>query len=64
MAKADTAKPKAKAKPKPKLTDKERHKRFVEVAREVEADERQEAFDDAFSAVVHPNRQQDKDSLP
>ncbi len=52
MAKADTKKPKAKAKTKPKLTDKERHKRFVAVALEVEADERREAFDEAFSNVV------------
>ncbi len=52
MAKADTAKPKAKAKTKPKLTDKERHKRFVETARAVEAVESQSAFDKAFDAVV------------
>jgi hypothetical protein len=35
-------------KPKPKLTDAERHKRFVEMAHEVEADEAPEAFDRAF----------------
>jgi len=52
MAKAGTGKPKAKAEPKPKLTDTERHKRFVEVARKVEADESPEAFDRAFDAVV------------
>ncbi len=41
---------------KPKLTDSERHKRFVAMAREVEADERQEAFDRAFKKVVSPKR--------
>ncbi len=57
MAKADTGKPKAKEKPKPKpkLPNKERHKRFVEMAHEVEADESPEAFDRAFERVVHPN---------
>jgi hypothetical protein len=43
-------------KPKPKLTDTERHKRFVEMAREVEADERPEAFDRAFKRVVPVKR--------
>jgi hypothetical protein len=38
--------------PKPKLTDAERHKRFVDMAREVEADENPEAFDRAFDKVV------------
>lgn len=37
---------------KPKLTDAERHKRFVEMAREVEAEEGPEAFDKAFKAVT------------
>ena len=37
---------------KPKLTDAERHKRFVAMAREVEADERPEAFDKAFKRVT------------
>jgi len=41
MAKADTGKPREKAKPKPKLTDAERHKRFVDMAHEVQADESQ-----------------------
>jgi hypothetical protein len=50
MAKAATGKPKAKQ--KSKLTDKERHKRFVEMARAVEADESPEAFDRAFKSVV------------
>lgn len=44
---------KAKAKIKrPTLTDAERHARFVEMAREVEADESAEAFDEAFKKVV------------
>jgi hypothetical protein len=41
-----------KAEPKPKLTAAERHKRFVETAREVGADERPEAFDRAFRRVA------------
>lgn len=54
MAKAATEKPKAKGKvkPRPKLTKKERHKRFVEMAHEVEADESPEAFDRAFDDVL------------
>ncbi len=52
MAKAATGKPKAKAKPKPKLTDTERHRRFVDMAREVEADESPDAFERAFKKVV------------
>ena len=43
---------KAASKRKPKLTDAERHKRFVAMAREVAADERPEAFDRAFKRVV------------
>ncbi len=41
-------------KPTPKLTDAERHKRFVEMAREVEAAETPSAFDKAFRLVVKP----------
>lgn len=53
MAKdAAGAKRKPKAKPKPKLSDEERHKRFVAVAREVDVDERPEAFDSAFHRVA------------
>jgi hypothetical protein len=40
--------------PKPKLTDAERHARFVETARAVEVDESPEAFDRAFEKVVKP----------
>lgn len=42
----------SKNKPKPKLTDAERHKRFVEMAREVEASESPKAFDKAFKSVA------------
>jgi hypothetical protein len=54
MAKAVTGKPKpkGKAKHKPKLTAKERHKRFVDMAHEVQADESPEAFDRAFESVI------------
>jgi hypothetical protein len=48
------AKKTAKPSPRPKLTDAERHKRFVETAKKVEADESQEAFDRAFESVVTP----------
>ncbi len=58
MAKADTEKPKAKAKTKPKLTDKERHKRFVAVAREIGTDESREGFDRAFQRVVKPEKRE------
>lgn len=37
---------------KVKPTDAERHKRFVETAKEVEADERPEAFDRAFRKIT------------
>lgn len=38
----------------PKLTDAERHARFVDMAREVGVDEAPEAFDKAFDRVVKP----------
>ncbi len=40
-----------KPKPKPKLTDAERHARFVELAREIGVDENPEAFDRAFERL-------------
>jgi len=43
-----------KAKRKPKLTDAERHKRFVEMAREVEASDDPKDFERAFERVVTP----------
>ena len=45
-----TSKPKPKA--KPKLTDAERHKRFVETAKEVQASEDPKDFDKAFKKVT------------
>jgi hypothetical protein len=42
----------AKPKRKPKLTDAERHKRFIEMAREVKASEKPEDFDRAFTQVI------------
>jgi hypothetical protein len=41
-----------KAKPKAKLTDAERHKRFVEMAREVQASHDPKDFDKAFGKVT------------
>jgi hypothetical protein len=41
-----------KAEPKPKLTDAERHKRFVDMAREVEASNDPKDFERAFTAIV------------
>jgi hypothetical protein len=40
--------------PKPKLTDAERHQRFKDMAREVEASEESADFDRAFGAVAAP----------
>jgi hypothetical protein len=51
---AMTDKPKAKR--LPKLTDAERHKRFLETAREVEASEDPKDFDRAFEKVVSPKK--------
>ena len=39
-------------KPKPKLTDADRHKRFLEMAREVGASDDPKAFKAAFKKVV------------
>jgi hypothetical protein len=39
---------------KPKLTDVERHKRFLDTAREVEASDDPKDFDKAFDKVVAP----------
>jgi hypothetical protein len=41
---------------KPKLTDAERHKRFVEMAREVGASEDPKDFERAFKKVVPPKQ--------
>jgi hypothetical protein len=56
-----SAKPRKKPKPKPKLTDEERHARFVDMAREVEAEETKASFDIAFSRVVTPLQSSKKD---
>lgn len=45
-------KPQASPRPKPKITDAERHARFVAMAREVEVDESPGAFDRAFDRVI------------
>lgn len=42
----------AKSEKKPKLTDAERHKRFLDMAREVEASDSPKAFDKAFKSVA------------
>jgi len=44
--------PKTKRPAKPKLTDAERHKRFVAMAHEVEANERPETFEGAFTKIA------------
>jgi hypothetical protein len=44
---------KAKSPKKPKLTNAERFKRFVDMAREVEASEKPEDFEKAFKTVAH-----------
>ena len=41
---------------KPRLTDVERHKRFVETGREADASEDAEDFDKAFEKVTLPHR--------
>lgn len=41
---------------KPKLTDAERHKRFVAMAREVGASDDPKDFEKAFKKVVAPKR--------
>ena len=41
------------------LTNAERHARFVETAREFDADEDAEAFDRAFASVVTPPKPKD-----
>lgn len=59
-AKCSDGKPRRKPKPKPKLTDQKRHERFVAMAREVEADESREAFDDVFDKLVICSRNNEK----
>jgi hypothetical protein len=45
-----------KSEPKRKLTDAERHKRFVDMAREVEASDDPKDFDKAFKRVAGQSR--------
>ena len=47
-----------KSEKKPKLTDAERHKRFLDMAREVEASDDPNDFDRAFTKVVHPKKRE------
>jgi hypothetical protein len=49
---SEKLRPKPKNEPKSKLTDADRHKRFVEMAHELKTDESQEAFDRAFNHIV------------
>jgi hypothetical protein len=44
-----------------KLTDAERHKRFVDMAREVGASEDTKDFDRAFDEVVNPKQTEHRD---
>ena len=46
----------AKATKKTKLTDAERHQRFVDMARQVEASDDPKSFDKAFKKVAKPKR--------
>jgi hypothetical protein len=49
--------PRKSAKPKkPKLTDTERHKRFVEVAKAHGTSDDPKAFDKAFKRIITPSR--------
>jgi hypothetical protein len=48
------------AKPKPKLTDAERHKRFVDMAREVGASDDPKDFEKAFKTVAKPKAKSKK----
>jgi hypothetical protein len=46
------------AKPKPKQDDKTQAKRFIEKAREIEADESDKPFERAFKKIAPPKRPQ------
>jgi hypothetical protein len=49
-------KERARPKPEPKLTDAERHKRFVDMAKEVEASNDPKDFDRSFDAIAKSKR--------
>jgi hypothetical protein len=51
---------KAKSERKQKLTDAERHKRFVAMAKEVGASDKAEDFDRAFMKITSPKRAEAK----
>lgn len=48
----------------PRLTDAERHKRFVDMAKEVEASDNPEDFDQAFDKVATPSGRHPRRSEP
>ena len=50
-------------KEKPKQGDKEQSKRFIEKARELEADESDEAFERAFKKIIPPARPRNDPSV-
>ena len=50
--------------PKPKLTDAERHKRFVETAKKVEASEDLTDFDQAFNSLDLRPRPRNQPKIP
>jgi hypothetical protein len=52
----------SKPKPQPKLTDAERHARFVEMARDVDASEDAKDFDKAFEKVTATSQSGDGSS--
>lgn len=54
------AEPKTKRNHAPKLTDAERHKRFIDMAKEVGASDNPEDFDKAFHRVTSG----DKETIP
>jgi hypothetical protein len=47
--------------PKPKLTDAERHARFIETAHKVDASDDPKDFDEAFKKVALPKKPNDRD---
>ena len=49
-------------KPKPKADDPEQFKRFIDMVREVEADERPDAIDRALKRVVRQKKKPDQES--
>lgn len=56
MSKKNLERTKEKPAPKPKLADTERHKRFVDMAHEVEASDDPNVFDEAFKRIASGRR--------